>query len=423
MESLSHYPTDLTRALVDRWEQQGFSQALLPKRDMIARLCDILYQASLLREEGAFIKCRVIVADPNDFEDQLQAGESRLHVLRFAQTPQLTPHEVRKLSAAANFYRSLLAVCIVEDEIHIWGQIVSGSDWVNRSESDRDRESLLPNRLVLQCVAAGHLIVGCGDSRVLESANGKLLTDAFDPFRSHWLPRQFQPIRTSLLRELDEKAPSSQSTEICDSFVKDAAQSVIRRTLRLVRENGHGGMLVFLADNHADPVTLDHWFRFRVRFQDDDSTLRFRRLMLGLMQRGREVGGAAGLETVRWEDYGRLQDVELIALDQALIQFSHFLADLMSIDGSVVLDRSFRLIGFGAEILGDTPVRELRRALDLEGNQCRVEPADTGGTRHRAAYRLVAGVPDATVLVVSQDGDVRFVAHHQNQLTYWPYLP
>ena len=412
MESLSFYPTDLTRALVERWEQQGFAQDLLPNRDVIAHLCDTLYQASLLREEGAFVKCRVIVADPHDFEDQLQAGGSRLHVLRFAQTPLLTPHEVRKLSAAANFYRSLLAVSVVDDEIRIWGQIISGTDWVNRSESDRDRESLLPNRLVVQCLGAGHLIVGCGDSRVLESANGKLLTDAFDPFRSHWLPQQFQPIRMSLLRELDAVAPSSQSTEICVSFVNDVAQSVIRQTLRLVRENGHGGMLVYLADDHADPVTLDRWFRFRVRFQDDDSTLRFRRLMLGLMKRGREVGGLAGLQTVRWEDYGRLRDLELIALEQALIQFSHFLADLMSIDGSLVLDRSFGLIGFGAEILGDTPVRDIHRALDLEGSRCKVEPADTGGTRHRAAYRLVAGVTDATVLVVSQDGQGnRMVSH------------
>ncbi|WP_166830333.1 putative sensor domain DACNV-containing protein [Thalassoroseus pseudoceratinae] len=423
MKSFSHYPADMTRALLDRWEQQGFSRSLLPSRELCGRLLDTLYQASLLREEGNHVRCRVLIAEPEDFDEQLQSGGSRLHVLRFAQPTRLTPHELRKLSEAANFYRSLLAVSVIDDEFFIWGQIVTGTDWVNRSESDRHRESLLPTRLVVQCLGAGHLIAGCGDSRVLESANGKILTDGFDPFRSRWLPRRFQSFRTSLLRQLDEIAPPNSTTEICDSFVKDVAQSVIRQTLRLVRENGHGGMLIYLPREHESSVPLDDWFRFRVRFREDDATQRFHRLMIRLMIRGREVGAAAGLQTVRWEDYGRLEDLELVALDQALIQFSHFLADLMSIDGSLVLDRGFRLIGFGAEILGDTPVREIHRALDLEAGQCVVEPADSGGTRHRSAYRLVAGIPDATVLVVSQDGDVRFVAHHKKQLTYWPYLP
>ena len=118
-----------------------------------------------------------------------------------------------------------------------------------------------------------------------------------------------------------------------------------------------------------------------------------------------------------------MRDTELAAFDDELIQFGHFLADLMSVDGSLVLDRSFRLIGFGGEILGDSPARVIHRALDLEAESCLAEPADSSGTRHRSAYRLVKGFPEAIAIVVSQDGDVRFVAHHNQKLAYWPYLP
>ena len=41
------------------------------------------------------------------------------------------------------------------------------------------------------------------------------------------------------------------------------------------------------------------------------------------------------------------------------------------------------------------------------------------GTRHRAAYRAVAAMPDALCTVISQDGGVRFVKWHEGRVTYW----
>ena len=136
-----------------------------------------------------------------------------------------------------------------------------------------------------------------------------------------------------------------------------------------------------------------------------------------------EVGTELGLPVCHWSDYQQMHDSELAVLDDSLIGFGHFLADLMSVDGCLVLDHNFRLVGFGGEILGESHVREIHRARDLEAEQTIVEQADTAGTRHRSAYRLVNGSHDTIALVVSQDGDVRFVAHHRDKLTYWPYLP
>ncbi|MBR9801777.1 hypothetical protein GYB59_08805, partial [bacterium] len=65
----------------------------------------------------------------------------------------------------------------------------------------------------------------------------------------------------------------------------------------------------------------------------------------------------------------------------------------------------------------------IHRALDLEAYQTVREPAASSGTRHRSAYRLASGQKDALVVVISQDGAIRFVSHHNDKLTYWPYLP
>jgi hypothetical protein len=213
------------------------------------------------------------------------------------------------------------------------------------------------------------------------------------------------------------------STKMCDDFVRDLAQSVVRRTLRLVRNRQHGGMLVYLSDEALRNPDISRWLRFRVRFTDDDSTQRFRRLMLRVIHRVRQIGHEQSLSKVTYRDYRRMRDSELAELEESLIDFGHFLADLMSVDGALVLDRNFRLVGFGAEILGDTPVHSIHRAKDLEATETIHERADSSGTRHRSAYRLVTGLPDSIAIVVSQDGDVRFVAHHQERLTYWPYLP
>ncbi len=256
---------------------------------------------------------------------------------------------------------------------------------------------------------------------MLESAGGRLLTDGFDPFNSNWLPRHFAGVRESLLAELDPRAKAECRT--CDSFIKDVAQNVVRRVLRLVRTRGHGGMLVYLPDGVGEDKLTDEWFRFRVLLIPDDSTLRFRRLILRLIRRAIEVGEALGLAVVTWDDYQQMHDAELSQIDAALVEFGHVMADLMNIDGCLVIDRGFRFIGFGAEILGDSHVHSVKRALDLECSRAQTERADSAGTRHRSAYRLAQGWPEAIAMVVSQDGEVRFVANHEGNVAYWPYLP
>jgi DNA integrity scanning protein DisA with diadenylate cyclase activity len=118
-----------------------------------------------------------------------------------------------------------------------------------------------------------------------------------------------------------------------------------------------------------------------------------------------------------------MHDAELAEIDDAFIGLGHFLADLMSIDGALVLDGYFRLVGFGGEILGESHVAQIHRAFDLEAVASGPEAADSSGTRHRAAYRLVEGTREAIAVVVSQDGDAHFVAHHNGKLVYWPYIP
>ncbi|ADB15433.1 conserved hypothetical protein [Pirellula staleyi DSM 6068] len=418
----SLYPPDLAEEVKKRWAIADHPAHCLPDPASLSRFLDVSYQASLLREEGELVRCRLIYGSPQEFLAWADRAEE-LVVLEFDHACPLSPHEIRKLASAAAIERSLLGVELRDDQLVIWGLILTGTRWINRMDGGRYLGQPLPSNLVIQILGPGHLVIASGHERVVENTSSLLLSQGFDPFHSKWLPAKFREARATLVEQLPVHEQMTPTTRICDSFVKMAAQSIIRRTLNLVRQRKHGGMLVYLPRETIESDMLHQWFRFRVMFCQEDSTLRFRTVMKRLLSRLLVLGSEQNLSVVTWEDYQRIQDPELASLDESLVEFAHLLADLMSVDGTLVLNREFQLIGFGGEILGDLHVLKIHRARDLEATETVVEPADASGTRHRSAYRLVLSLPDALAVVVSQDGAIRFVAHHEGKLTYWPYLP
>jgi DNA integrity scanning protein DisA with diadenylate cyclase activity len=90
----------------------------------------------------------------------------------------------------------------------------------------------------------------------------------------------------------------------------------------------------------------------------------------------------------------------------------------------LVLTAAWDVLGFGAEIHGPSNKNEVvYRALDLEATQLAEERADEAGTRHRAAYRLSRQHPECMIIVVSQDGAVRYVGNLNGKVTYWELGP
>ena len=109
-----------------------------------------------------------------------------------------------------------------------------------------------------------------------------------------------------------------------------------------------------------------------------------------------------------------------MALDEALFETAKLIAGLASADGAVVMTKEHDLLGFGGMISGRLPaIRTVARAEDLEGDHIAEEATENVGSRHRSAYRLAGALPGAVVIVISQDGGVRFVAQKDGRVTYW----
>ena len=159
--------------------------------------------------------------------------------------------------------------------------------------------------------------------------------------------------------------------------------------------------------------------QLKYAFQDEEPRRRYRTIALAIMRTLAESNDPDGPE-VGWSAYRTSSEVAM--LDEALVEISHLFASLADVDGAVVVTQRLEFLGFGAEITGDLPeVTTVHRALDLEGRTRIPEVVDAEGTRHRSAYRLCAQFHEALALVVSQDGAVRFVAWHEDAVTYWDH--
>ena len=84
------------------------------------------------------------------------------------------------------------------------------------------------------------------------------------------------------------------------------------------------------------------------------------------------------------------------------------IAGLTSVDGATIINDRYEVLGFGAKIGRSETTDRVEQIIITEpviGNKpARVQPTQTGGTRHLSAAQFVFDQRDAVALVASQDG-------------------
>ncbi len=408
------YPRDLAERVRVNWPSGG--ESLPPSFEVIL---ETAYHASFLRDEERAVTCRLIVISPDDVP--MDGGPpTALMPLAFVEPRAFDEHELRRLSPAAKYHRALIGIFHDGERLITWGLVQSGPRWLQAAHGGRATEPSMPSCLVVRIVRPGHIAVSCGARLVAELRGGKLTDFTLDVFQSKWLPAQFKVERSEVAVLHRAQSPHAIEDEVAADLSRLLSQQMLKRVLSTMRSAHHGGAILV-----GPPECVKQRFlQTKYAFRDQRPRARFRALVLSTI-------GAIAERIARGE--GRESDVDLYDfandprladLDEALFEMSHLIASLADIDGAVVLTKRFEILGFGAEITGELPqVNEVRRALDLEAATFITEGADGMGTRHRSAYRLCRALPQSLAIVVSQDGGVRFVALHNDAVTYWDHGP
>ncbi len=417
------YPRDLADFVGGAWKDPRSA----PDIARLRRMFSVCYQASLMREEERPIIFRMVLGGPELFAPN-EGPPSGLHKLEFDRPRPFIENEIRRLSPAADFYRAMIGVN--EDEggaLQIWGIVYSGPRWIQTTQGGRSESPPLPPALVVYADAPGALEVYRGAEFLAKLDGGRLLGAQMDVFASNWMLDGFKEVvdEISALHIVARSRAKERWAPLDPELTHSIGQHALRRMISVLRDSRHGATLVFVPLESVREFSSENGYvSFKYRFADDRPRHRFRTLLVGIMDRLAEVHGRGDnpsyTRSVGWEEYRESEDPKIAELDEAVFEVAHLVASLAAADGAVVMSKRYELLGFGAEISGSLPdVTTVERALDLEGERTMEENTENVGTRHRSAYRLAGALPEAVVVVVSQDGSVRFITQKNGVVTYW----
>jgi hypothetical protein len=423
--SVHAHAGDLARLVELRWEEAPG----LPEPAVLERFLSVCFQASLLHDEGRPVTFRVALAEPEVFA---AAGgpPAGLHRLVLDEDRPFDQHELRRLAPAAGFHRSLVGARIGENgELTVWGLIQSGPRWLQEVRGGRRIRQTIPAVLMAAVTGPGRVLVSKGTRTMGVLADGTLVDVGTDVFAAPWLASLFRELGAAQMAAhvLSPEHSFGPHAKLDPAFGPQLAQHVLRRVVATIRGARHGGTLIFLPTDQARELCADgRILAPKYRFSDEEPRRRLFSLTVQIMNELARLHLRMPEEhgpRVGWAEYEASTDARLAALDEALFEAAHLVGMLAEVDGAVVMTDRLEILGFGAEISGALPdVETVERSLDLEGSRRITERADRVGSRHRSSYRLSRHLHDAFVVVVSQDGGVRFIRWQTGDVTYFDQI-
>ncbi|WP_136526834.1 putative sensor domain DACNV-containing protein [Geomonas ferrireducens] len=433
------YPKDLVAFVFERWQDRAFVTRVcpeaepggftLPERGIFEQVISTCYQASLLREEERPVMFRLIIRDSYLFAAH-EGPPTGMHRLIFSRTRPFNEYELHRLAPAADFYRTLIGICI--DAVHgaqIWGLLHSGTRWMHAVYGGRKTSPPLPQSLVVYVTGPGQISVCAGDEIIASLNGGQINCPTIDVFNSRWFGKSLAALNeeTFALHRSARRRAERPWAELDPDFGSNIGQQALRRIISVIRNSNHGGLLVYLPPEMADEIMQENqYLSVKYQFLEFDSRQRFLSLTLRIMNTLAESYGDPEHpeRKVGWHEYVTSKNEAIALLDEAIFDVAHFIAALSAVDGAVVITKRQELLGFGGVISGDLDsVGMVSHALDTEGEQCEPVLSEGVGTRHRAAYRICQKLHQAIAVVISQDETVQIVRWHNGSVTYWDQVP
>jgi hypothetical protein len=320
--------------------------ASLPDAETIEALIDAAFWASLRREEGYVTRISLAFLSP----------QQARHPLLFERPLPLSPGGLTRVSPAVERPGIHLGVWRDQDELCVWGAT-----------------RIIPVLcFVLEVAAPGLLVVKHHrgeESRkftnvaVLEGDQIKFVEE-----RAMGRPGA-PPLLRSLLR-LDSPISGEQS-----------AITLLQLAVSM-RAHGRGGLLLVVpagTESWRDSIVQPMPYAFSPPFNE-------------LACLSRKIPNPT--EPLIWQE--------------AVAPAVETVGGLTAVDGALVLNNRYELLGFGATIArrrGWPQVEEVMLTEPIEGAETMlVHPEQLGGTRHFSAAQFVHDQRDAVALVASQDG-------------------
>jgi hypothetical protein len=416
------YPRELSDQIWSQWTRGSATDTLLDSAERLNAFLSITYQASLLCEEGRPVECRIALLGRQQLEPGALARIG-FHAVRFAKRRTFGEQEIRRLGPATGFYRSMIAIeWSVEEGFRISGMIHTGAWSRDLTVAVDAVNHPIPDWLIVHVRGPGNLVIHRGSERIVTLLNGQVEGHGFDLFASSWLLDRYRKVGEGFTGAV---APSrSDSVVIRDDLAEQIGIAFMRRVIREIRNSRHGGTIAFAPRSLMGNLLKQGGpLRAKYRIEETCTASPFALILEEVIRRLANFAIVKGEKSAGWKEYLAWYEEFPYTFSQRFVELGMWLSDLTAVDGCLLLDHRFTLFGFGVEIQVPSFEDEMvYRALDIEAQDCVLESMESAGTRHRTAYRLCREYAHCLAIVISQDGAVKFVANHQDKVTYWNHL-
>ncbi len=431
------YPRDSITILKRKWEalkkrRYGPASAL-PTRPELDTLIDTAFHATFLTEERRRPGFRIIYYSPEDYEKDLEFqhegqyyfGEFRLIPLE--ESVHYTISEVNRLAPAAELTRLILCVSNVstdlkKPDLRIWALLDVGENWWKYIHHETSGGRPPPNHLTITSSNPGELSFSMQGEVIFTLKSGQILYPMENALRVGPVSDFLENARRQLYKDTIKSLKSPAWNPEDDDYPLRFYNFFLERILFNIRYKQHGGTIIIIPSyiaksdtrltdriNIKYPCSYDYVWELMIRSLVNSKKFYDLHFPLwdGKQKATKEI----------FQQYHMLASEEQ-DLDEALGDAANAIASLTSVDGAVVMNDKFQVIGFGAEVIAPSPT--LKDIVIITRPTNRRVPIESYGTRHRAAFRFCSSFEDAAAFVVSSDGGVKAIKRDGSDVFLWP---
>lgn len=413
----------------------GTKRKRLPPDNHILQLLNIAFQASLSSQERRPIRLRIAYCNPADLLKDVELRQ-RNRPIKFSESRILSVSELVQLAPAIDPRQLLIGVKpaakgkndINTQFLEIWGLVDAGYSWWEFIRGERMGSlggSPPPDCLTVSVMNPGGLIVSRGGETLVSLEKGSLILPMSAVFNSgpvgEYLNDMYREFHSDVCKHLgsDKYDPENKDEDYPQRFLRD----FIERILLRIRDRRHGGTLLIVPDEWgiSDSRLRD---RLDIKYPTIDKGI-WPLLVEYLSLHRRyydKLLPAWDKKTVSGELFSDIQvlESEFMDAEDLVRDRANLLASLANVDGSVVLTKKLRLLGFGAEVIAQSPaLHQIKIANDPIGSSANICPITDYGTRHRAALRFCSSHEGVLAFIVSQDGAIRVVRRVGPDVMLW----
>lgn len=402
-----------------------------PPENVLLRLFNTLFYASLATEESEFIKVTVTLltkeqASTPSSEEAYDVSQLFL----FDEPIAFTEKNLIKLSKAADPWSSSLAADYDEHgELFIYGMIDQALHFQSFLNFEREEKPPTPGIIQTIIEDVGVLSV-IFEFEPLATLNKSQLTKRYvDVFKLGPVAAFLKKNTDELKNQTDHFIRTEKYTEFSLADWEDSIEELyvqsISRILLKIRSYHHGGALL-ITENFLKNLTPKYALNYD-RLETAITNLIKASMLYDSVTDELDRAESKEKKTVFMDDYlDYAESMESIQEGQNELKGAvRFIASLSCVDGLVVLSNQLHVKSFGTVInvnKKDLPEQVwVSTTASLRPSRKPIDPKHFG-TRHRSMFAYCNINPNTLGFVISQDGEIRAIKKVGDELIMWEHI-